>query len=394
MGGNGVARDIQRARTLLQAAASAGSTGAMRELALAYADDGILFDHSDELSHQWESRSRAASPPDWLTPQHEQTFALAFPSNLERIRTRYAKACSGDPAAQEAIAREILAGAHGDPTLVAKAYGWLERAAASGAIDAQFAVAEYYLGLPNPTPGQQNRARQWMIAAADGGQPEALRRLIVAYKTGGHGLNRDLEQAKAYGERLFAALKANGVLENQGPWLAAAWDHADTMQQIKREKEQYLPPESLALAAKGGDPQAQYHLSREVMMRDVEAGVALLNAAADGGFAEAQYHAARRVRGGKSTVESMHRAIGWLEAATAQGHHGAMYELGMVYLLGIKNIGLERDASRARELLTQALNGGGEVVYSYSDPNGRGWIVTAQQVQRVLEQVPEQENRR
>jgi TPR repeat protein len=143
------------------------------------------------------------------------------------------------------------------------------------------------------------------------------------------------------------------------------------------------------LAAKGGDPQAQYHLSREVMMRDVEAGVALLNAAADGGFAEAQYHAARRVRGGKSTVESMHRAIGWLEAATAQGHHGAMYELGMVYLLGIKNIGLERDASRARELLTQALNGGGEVVYSYSDPNGRGWIVTAQQVQRVLEQVPE-----
>jgi TPR repeat protein len=389
IGGNGVARDIPRARTLLQTAASAGSAGAMRELALAYATDGILFDHSDELSRQWESRARAAPQPDRNAPVDERSFAVTFPSNLELIRTRYADANSGDPAAQEAIAREILAGANDDPTLVARAYGWLERAAANGAADAQFEVAEYYLSLPNPTGMQQDRARKWMIAAADSGHQSALRRLIAAYKKGTFGLARDLEQAKLYGERLFAALEAAGVLQNQGPWLSASWDYDDTVQQLKREREQYLPPEALAQAAKAGDPQAQYHLAREVMQHDFDAGVALLYSAADGGFAEAQYHAANQVRHRKSTPETLRRAVGWLTASVAQGHRGAMHELGMVYLQGIKDIGLARDPARARALFKQALDGGGDVLYRYTNRNGHGWIVTAQQVQRVLERIPE-----
>jgi hypothetical protein len=389
IGGNGVPRDIPRARTLLQSAASAGSAEAMRELALAYADDGILFDHSDELSRQWESRSRAAPQPDWRAPEDERAFAVTFPSDLERIRTRSAEANSGDPAAQKAIAREILAWANDDPTLVARAYGWLERAAANGAVDAQFEVAEYYLSLPNPTGTQQDRARKWMIAAADTGHQAALRRLIAAYKKGTFGLGRDLEQAKVYGERLFAALEAAGVLQNQGPWLSASWDYADTVQQLKREREQYLPPEALARAAQAGDPQAQYHRAREVMPRDFDAGVALLYSAADGGFAEAQYHAAKQVRGRKSTPETLRRAVGWLTAAVEQGHRGAMYDLGIVYLQGIKDIGLARDPARARALLQQTLDGGGEVLYRYTDLSGDGWIVTAQQVQRALEQIPE-----
>jgi len=143
IGGNAVARDIPPARTLLQTAASAGSAGAMRELALAYAADGILFDHSEELSRQWEVRALAAPRPDEFALADERHSVAAFPNNLERIRTRYANAVGGDPAASQAIAREILALANGDPTLDAKAYGWLERAAASGGADAQFAVAEY-----------------------------------------------------------------------------------------------------------------------------------------------------------------------------------------------------------------------------------------------------------
>jgi TPR repeat protein len=387
--GHAVARDIPRARKLLQTAASAGSYGAMRELALAYADDGILFDHSDELSRQWEARALATPRPDWFAPADERRFAATFSSLLKQMRTRYADANNGDAAAQQAIAREILAQAHGDPNLIAKAYGWLERAATIGVVDAQFAVAEYYLGLPNPAAEQQERGRRWLIAAADAGHRTALRHLIVAYKKGSFGLGRDLERAKAYGERLFAALKAKGVLENDGLWLSASWDYADTLQQLKREREQYLPPEALARAAKAGDPQAQYHLAREVMPRDFEAGVELLNRAADGGFAEAQYHAAHRVRGRKSTPESLRRAVVWLTAAVAQGHRGAMHDLGMVYLQGIKEIGLARDPARARALFEQALDGGGEVLYRYTDHNGHGWIVTAQQVQRTLERIPE-----
>jgi hypothetical protein len=384
IGGNAVARDIPRARALLQTAASAGSAGAMRELALAYADDGILFDHSDKLSRQWEVRARAAPRPEDSAPANERNLVAEFPNNLERIRTRYADAIGGDPAASQAIAREILAQANGDATLEAKAYGWLERAAVSGAADAQFAVAEYYLGLPNATSAQQERARHLLFTAADTGHEMAMRRLIAAYKKGAFGLDRDLEKAKTYGERLFSALKAAGVLPSQGPWLSASWDYDDTLLQLKREREQYLPPEALAGAAQAGDPKAQYHLALEVMPRDFEAGIALLHAAADGGFAEAQYHAAKRVRSMKSTPESLRRAVGWLTTAVAQGHRGAMVELGTVYLQGIEDIGLARDPARARALFEQALDGGGEVLYRYTGRDGHGWIITEQQVQEWI----------
>ncbi len=69
----------------------------------------------------------------------------------------------------------------------------------------------------------------------------------------------------------------------------------------------------------------------------------------------------------------------------AQGHRGAMHELGTVYLQGIKEIGLAPDHARARAPFKQALDGGGEVLYRYTDRNGHGWIITAQQVQRALD---------
>ena len=385
--GNAVARDIPRARALLQTAAYGGSAGAMRELAIAYAGDGILFDHSDELSRQWEARALSAPQPKKFAPADERNFVATFPSELQRTRTRYADASSGDAVAAQAIAREILAQANGDATLDAKAYGWLERAATSGASEAQFALAEYYLGQPDANAAQQEHGRHWLVTAADAGHRPALRRLIAAYKKGEWGLPRDLKKAKAYGERLFMALEADGVMPNQGPWLAPSWDYVDTLQQLKREREQYLPPEELARAAQGGDPQAQYELAREVMRRDIDAGVALLFTAADGGFAEAQYHAARRVRNAKSTPELKRRAVGWLTAAVAQGHRGAMHDLGFVYLQGIKEIGLARDPSRARALFERALDDGGEVLYHYTGSDGHGWIITAQQVQRMLEQI-------
>jgi S-formylglutathione hydrolase FrmB len=64
-----------------------------------------------------------------------------------------------------------------------------------------------------------------------------------------------------------------------------------------------------------------------------------------------------------------------------------MVDLGMVYLQGIQDIGLARDPARARALFEQALDGGGEVLYRYTGPDGHGWIVTAQEVRRVLERI-------
>jgi len=55
----------------------------------------------------------------------------------------------------------------------------------------------------------------------------------------------------------------------------------------------------------------------------------------------------------------------------------------------IKDIELARVPARARALFEQALDGGGEVLYRYTERSGRGWIVTAQQVRRALERIPE-----
>ena len=84
IGGSGMARDLPRARTLLHTAAAAGSAGAMRRAALAYAGDGILFDHSDELSRQWESRALAAAEPDRRAPIDERISAGTFRASWSR----------------------------------------------------------------------------------------------------------------------------------------------------------------------------------------------------------------------------------------------------------------------------------------------------------------------
>jgi hypothetical protein len=249
-------------------------------------------------------------------------------------------------------------------------------------------VADYLLGLESANDAQRTRGRAWLLAAADAGHRDALRRVVAAYRTGADGIARDLEQARWYGEQWLAALQAAGVQHNQAPWMRASWDYADTLRQLRRERERYLPPDELERAVRAGDAEARYHRARELMREDFAAGVALLEQAADGGFAEAQYHAARRVRARKSPPDALRRALDWLRSAAQSGHRGALYELGTVYAQGVHEIGLAPDPAQARSLFERALDGGGEELYRYADAGGRGWIVTAHQVRRWLERLP------
>lgn len=59
------------------------------------------------------------------------------------------------------------------------------------------------------------------------------------------------------------------------------------------------------------------------------------------------------------------------------------------YAQGVHEIGLAPDPAQARSLFERALDGGGEELYRYADAGGRGWIVTAHQVRRWLERLPE-----
>ena len=381
----GLKNNLTRARELWTRAADGGYISAVRALAIAYAQDGILFEHDPQASLLWEQRARNLAQSDPDIPLIEQALQWNWERLLEEARARSARAEAGDADAQLAIGREILSKADTDPVLLDKAFGWIERAARSGSVDAQYQLAIHYLD----TEPAHEKGQHWLVTAADSGHQQALRKVISALKNREYGLPRDLQRSKAYSEVLFDRLKASGTLENEPAWMSLGWEYADTLRQIKEEAEQYLPPDKLRQKSEAGDPVAQYHLAKELMPTRYDEGVALMEASAKGGYAQAQYEMARSYRTRKRTEQEERQAIEWLTAAEQSGHRGAMVDLGAVYLQGVKRIGLVRDPYRATRLFERALNGReGEIIYEQRTQRG-SWQYTVKNVERWLAQVPD-----
>ena len=91
-----------------------------------------------------------------------------------------------------------------------------------------------------------------------------MRAVISAYKQQTDGFPRDLQRSKAYSEALFALLKARGVLANQTDWMRTSREYSDTLQQIKKEANRYLPPDELKRQSDAGDPAARYHRAKQL----------------------------------------------------------------------------------------------------------------------------------
>jgi hypothetical protein len=132
-----------------------------------------------------------------------------------------------------------------------------------------------------------------------------------------------------------------------------------------------------------------YHQGKELLSTSYAEGMALLTASAGAGYPQAQYEVARSYRTRKRTEAEEQQAVDWLTAAAQSGHRGAMVDLGVVYLQGIRRIGLERNPYRARLWFEQALNGVDDTVYAQQTGNGRGWKYTVESVNRWLGNIPE-----
>ena len=382
-------RNLPRTRELWVRAARGGYISAMRSLAIAYAEDGILFDYDQKLSRYWEqqAKSLAHSTPD--IPLIEQAQEWNWERVLQEVRARHTRAEAGDAATQLAIGRGILRQAGTDPALIEKAFGWIERAAESGSLEAQYQLANHYLDAEQPDEMALELGRRWLIAAADGGHEPALHKVITAFKQQTYGMKRDLLRSRAYSEALFRQLKARGTLENESDWMTASREYHDTLKQIKKEAGRYLPPEELRQQSDAGDPAAQYHLAKEMLSIRFAEGIALLTASAAAGYPQAQYEMASRYRHRKRTEQEERQAIEWLADAAESGHRGAMVDLGMVYLQGVKRIGLERNPYRAKVLFEQALRDREDTVYEQQTGNGRSWQYTVESVNRWLARIPE-----
>ncbi len=384
-GQGGVDRDLSRTRELWLRAASGGYISAMRALAVAYASDGILFDYDPEASRYWEQQARnpAQAQPDIAII--EQVLEGSWEHQLQEIRERRARADAGDAVAQLAIGRDILQQAGTDPVLIERAFGWIERAAQSGSVEAQYELANHLLEVE---PAGET-GLQWLLAAADGGHEAALRDVISAYKDETYGLPRDLQRSRAYSEALFKVLEARGVPENDADWMTADWEYNDTLKQIKAEAGHHRPPEEAGQQNVTGDAADLYRQGKELQSTRYAEGVALLTAAAVAGYPQAQYEMARSYRLRKHTDQEERQAIDWLESAARSGHRGAMVDLGVVYLQGIKRIGLEPDPYRARLLFQQALRDRKDTVYAEQSDTGRGWKYTVENVNHWLGKIPE-----
>jgi TPR repeat protein len=384
-GQGGVDRDLSRTRELWLRAASRGYISAMRALAVAYAGDAILFDYNPEASRYWEQQARNPGQAQPDIAIIEQVQEGNWENRLREIRERRARADAGDAVAKLAIGRDMLQQAGTDPVLIERAFGWIERAAQSGSVEAQYELANHLLEVE---PAGET-GLQWLLAAADGGHEAALRDVISAYKEETYGLPRDLQRSKAYSEALFRVLEARGVPENDADWMTAGWEYNDTLKQIKTEAGHHLPAAEPGQPGGAGDPAAMYRQGKELLSTRYAEGLALLTAAAVAGYPQAQYEMARSYRLRKHTDQEEQQAIDWLESAAQHDHRGAMVDLGVVYLQGIERIGLEPNPYRARLLFQQALRDREDTVYAEQSDTGRGWKYTVESVNHWLGKIPE-----
>ena len=383
----GLERDLPRVRYLWNEAAQNGNPQAMQALAIAWARGGILFDKSAEKSQYWERRARESARDVKAMRPLERSFAANWERVLLEVRARHEAAEAGDTQAMLAIGLDILKQAAQDQQLIDKGMNWIVRAAGAGSADAQYEAAGYYLEQGKFEAVSQAQGRDWLVAAADSGHEKGLVRLIETLKNGNDGFQRDLERSRAYSEALFAVLDARGVRPNQGPWMSASREYADTLKQIQREQEQYLPPQQLSEQAESGNAIAQYHLGKERMRTDFAAGLRLLEASAAAGYAQAQYEMAQRIRHRKRTLEEEAKAIAWLHDASSAGHRGAMVDLGILYLQGVARAHIAKNPYRARLLFEASLQGAEDIVYEQKRSGG-SWQYTRASVNRWLERIP------
>ena len=389
--GNRVAHDLERTRELWHRAADAGHTTSMRNLAIAYAR-GVIFDVDLDSSREWEQKAIAASTNEDIKKltAGEEHFAKTWQEQLNRLRGQATAIAANDPAALRQLSNDILAQAKDDPVQREKGIRLLEQSA-EGKPDAQYKVADYYLGLKTAVENDTEKGLEWLAKAAENGHRTALRRLIEAHKEGQYGLAIDLYKAKHYSEQYFAVLEDNDVAQNNRAWLAPSWDYQDTLNQIKRIEKLPSSPDQLKAKADAGDPEAQYYLAKDIAFygNDFETMITLLEASALGGYPQAQFEMSSRIFNQKHTDEEERQAMAWLIAAAQSGHRGALVGLGNQYMSGFKRQQIERNYYQAKLFYESAIEGIDDIVYEQKTSPTRSWQITVDSVKRRLEKIPD-----
>ncbi|VAX07288.1 hypothetical protein MNBD_GAMMA26-1118 [hydrothermal vent metagenome] len=243
----------------------------------------------------------------WLVRAAEQghlnaAWQLVLNSRSREEKLRWLKvAAEGEMAeAQYQFYQELLRSSPGIKSSES-AYDWLNKAAKNRFPDAQYELGYHYVtgnaGLE--IKKNANKARQWLELAADNGQAKAMERLSSYYKRGAQGFPRDPQRAIELLNLLAGSYEEglNGLPQNLQ---LASFRRADA-------KKISVFEERLA----HNDPQAQAQLGRELL----------------------------EISG--ATMGTLTEAVVMLEKAANQGDSQLQYELGEIFLLGRKGLGID-----------------------------------------------------
>jgi len=232
---------------------------------------------------------------------------------------------SGDPESCFMLGKMLLDGENEkverDPV---KAASLFMKAAGQGLPGAQFNLGMLLLS----GEGIEKNAEQgifFLEKAAEQGEFLAQHILGVTYMEG-EEVEQDMDKAVTY----FGEAAEAGVTDAQ---YVLGYMLLDTPPQATEEK--VWAAHWLTKAAEGGDPRAQYQISRMFLLgvgmeKNDEAAANWASTAAGSGYTDAQYLMGTLLLSGTGVAENKEWAAYWFEQASQQGHIDAQYNLGLM----------------------------------------------------------------
>nr|MDJ0883923.1 hypothetical protein [Desulfobacterales bacterium] len=346
-----IAKDVDRARLMLEAAARDGHYASMEALAWRYEKGYGGFPRDPQraiaLYHRMAD-SHAEGLDGWPVNPALAADRRARARSIEDTEARLAR---GDPQAQALVGRDLLR-QDATPETIATGINLLEKAAGQGDPQLQYEFGALFLfgrhGIETDFP----RGRAWWDKALAQQHLETMAQVARAHQNGRFDYPVDLLKSRELVALLIEAYTSGRYGVDPDPEEALRWQqerrHLDRLVQIAGGD--YQPPEDLTVRAETGDAAAQYQLGRQMIVSGPQAfrqeGYQWIRRAAENGYAEAQYRLVTYYERHFGIMrKDPARGVAFLQAAADQNHLPAMGTLALAYEKG--RYGLARDHRKA-----------------------------------------------
>jgi len=313
-------------------------------------------------SHAQQQAAKPATRGDKL-PDKLAAIAPDLAMAFDELKQR---AEGGDAAAADRVSRLLIYG-QGTAVDLKAAFGWAEKSAQAG-----HGLGQFHLGLmhrhgtgTDPDEKKSNElfalAAKSLPALVEKKNPAAMRALATLTYRGWGGLEQNRGDA----------LKLNQQAADLGDPFALVevadqlWDGKGTHRQ--RSKARRLFKQALPMLmdlGEKGDRRAQYVAGNilgglRLGARDFEESIKWHQPGADAGYASAQFLIGARHQKGHGTPLNNPIAMNWYNKAAAQGHPGAINNVGWMH--GMGRAGGARNDAKASEMYLKAAERGNDV---------------------------------